>query len=161
MESKRLQTAKKFIALFETLDTLLLETILAPDYVHQYAPASMNPPGPFDKQGQIDHINNLRGVLSGFPVTAKEYFESDSRSAVTVWATGQAIFRDDVKDDGVPPDDWNYTGEYIFILTMDETGERITRTVEFLDSKNTAEKLSPLAKRANGNRARRLDMETL
>jgi hypothetical protein len=52
-----------------------------------------------------------------------------------------------------------YEGEYILILSMDKTGEKIIRTIEFLDSKRTDDKLRPLMQRANKNRANRLAAE--
>lgn len=85
-------------------------------------------------------------------MTAKEYFESERSNAVTVWATGVPEFREDVKD---KDEDWGYQGEYIFLLSMDESGEKITRIVEFLDSKATVEKLSGLMERAGKNLERR------
>ncbi|KAK9310979.1 hypothetical protein V1522DRAFT_432606 [Lipomyces starkeyi] len=90
--------------------------------------------------------------MTGFPVTAKEYFDSESSNSVTVWATSRAVFRDDVKDASIP--DWVYEGEYVFIFTFASTGEKIVRTVEFLDSKATADKLMVMMKRARENKDR-------
>jgi hypothetical protein len=159
MSSKRLETAKKYINHFATLDTKTLESLLAENHHHQFAPISMNPPGPFDKQGFLEHSRRLCNIMTGFPVAGKEYIESESGNQVTVWATSRTIFRDDVKDDGIEEKEWVYEGEYIFIFTMDESGEKIVRTVEFLDSKGTVEKLGVLMKRANENREKRLAAE--
>lgn len=79
--------------------------------------------------------------MTGFPVTAKEYIESEGSGQVTVWASSKAIFRDDVKDDEISQTEWVYEGEYIFLLAMDETGKKIIRIIEFLDSKATVDKL--------------------
>lgn len=154
MVSKRLETAKKYIANFATLDTQAMASILAENYIHQFAPASINPPGPFDKQGLLEQHRGLAKVMTGFPMTAKEYYESESGNQVTVWATSQALFRDELKDydDGISPEDWVYHGEYVFLLSMDETGEKLIRGIEFLDSKQTVDKLLPLMERANKNR---------
>lgn len=46
---------------------------------------------------------------------------------------------------------WGYVGEFIFMLTMDESGEKITKIVEFVDSKATDNKIWPLAQRAIAN----------
>jgi hypothetical protein len=153
MSSKRLETAKRYIAHFATLDTHLLEPLLAETYTHLYRPALFNPPSePLTTQGILDHYARVRNVLSGFPMTAKEYFESEGSNAVTVWATGVPEFREDVKD---KDEDWGYQGEYIYLLSMDQSGEKITRIVEFLDSKATVEKLSGLMERAGKNLERR------
>lgn len=159
MASKRLETAKKYIGQFATLDVQALDSVLAENHAHQFAPASLNPPGPFDKRGMLEHLDRLRDVMTGFPVTAKEYIESESGNQVTVWATSQTIFREDVKDEGISPEEWVYEGEYIFLLSMDETGEKIVRTVEFLDSKGTDDKLRALMKRARENGEKKLAAE--
>jgi hypothetical protein len=155
MSSKRLETAKKYIAGFATLDIQTFSSLYAENYIHQFAPASLNLPESLDKQGMNSHLKDIRNILAGFPVTAKEYVENESSNQVTVWATSQTIFRDDVKDDGISQKEWVYEGEYIFMLWMDETGEKITRVVEFLDSKATDDKLRPLMKRARENRKKR------
>ena len=55
------------------------------------------------------------------------------------------------KPEEVNEADWEYVGEYIFILDLDEEG-KITRIVEFLDSKNTV-RLFALAEKARENLA--------
>ncbi|KAI9688714.1 MAG: hypothetical protein M1822_001071 [Bathelium mastoideum] len=156
MVSARLETARRFIGMFETLDTHTLDSILAEKHVHEFAPASLGTGTPYDKQGMIEHIDRLHDILDGFPVFAKEYVESEDSNRVTVWATSRTIFRDDARDDEISPDEWAYEGEYIFIFSMNETGDKIVRTVEFLDSKATADKLRPLMKRARKNKEKRL-----
>jgi len=151
MASNRLETAKKFIGHFASFDRQTLDTILAEDYIHHFAPSSLTPFGPYTKQGFLEHHGRMLIVMSGFPVTAKGYIESESSNEVVVWATSQANFRDEVKDDGIPKKDWMYEGEYVFILSMDRTGEKIVRVVEFLDSKATLDKLVGLMKRAQRN----------
>ncbi|KAI3401954.1 hypothetical protein diail_6514 [Diaporthe ilicicola] len=147
MESKRLQTAKKYIGHFEDLDTGTLASVLAPDHTHQFAPASLSPPGPFTGEQFLEHNAALRRIMAGFPVRVKEYVESEASNQVTVWATARALFREEVLADEVR-EEWDYEGEYVFMFWMDKTGEKILRTVEFLDSKAT-EGLRPLLNRAN------------
>ncbi|KAJ0121067.1 hypothetical protein J7T55_008227 [Diaporthe amygdali] len=154
MESKRLQTAKKYISHFETLDTDTLASVLAPDHTHQFAPASLVVPGPFTKEQFLAHSAALRKIMTGFPVYAKEYVESESSNQVTVWATSRAHFKEEVLADEQGDEEerrkkWEFEGEYVFMFWMDETGEKVVRTVEFLDSNLTENKLRPLLKRAN------------
>lgn len=70
-----------------------------------------------------------------------------------MWATGKPQFREEVKDFEVfSKEQWEeYVGEFIFMLTMDEAGEKIIKVNEFIDSKGTDQKLWPLAARAIGN----------
>lgn len=71
---------------------------------------------------------------------------------VIVWATGRPQFRDELKDyEEFSKEQWNYVGEFVFMLTMDETGEKIVKVNEFIDSKGTDLKLWPLAVRAMTN----------
>ena len=86
-----------------------------------------------------------------FPVTAKEVMEDEEKNAAIVHAGSHAYFYDSVKDEEIPPDDWKYQGEYIFILTMTEGGDKVKRVVEFVDSKGT-ERLLGLIKRARANK---------
>jgi hypothetical protein len=157
MVSKRLETAKKFISFFEALDSKILEAILAPNYTHEFAPTSLCRAaglGVRDRAGFINHTSHIGDIMTSFPVTAKEYIESDKGNQVVVWATSEAKWRDDVKGDGAEAE-WAYEGEYVFMLTMDESGDKIVKTVEFLDSKQTADRLMGLMKRARENKAKR------
>lgn len=150
MPSKRLLTAQKFISYFATLDQTMLESILGENYYHQFAPASINPPGPFDRAEFLAHTSGLSRVMTGFPVFAKEYIESESSNQVVVWATSKTEFREELKDDGIPREEWEYAGEYVFMFTMDEGGEKVVRCIEFLDGAATP-RLLELVKRARVN----------
>jgi hypothetical protein len=91
--------------------------------------------------------NNLGPILAHYPITAKEIHVNEAGRQVTIWATGVPEFRAEVKDgEGTG---WEYVGEYIFILDVDEEG-RIERILEFLDSLAT-ERLGGLIGRAMKN----------
>ena len=151
MTSPRLATAKEYIALFASLDASQLETILDDEYYHEFAPKSMAPPGPFDKRGFLEHYSHLKDIMSGFPVTGHEYLESECANAVTVHATSETVFRQELRDEGLSKEEWEYHGEYVFMLYMNGVGDKVVKVVEFLDSKATVEKLMPLNKRAKAN----------
>lgn len=156
MESPRLRTAKAYIGHFASLDPVLLASLLADNYTHIMAPASLGIREPLTKQGFLAHNANLRKVLSGFPVYPKKIVESESANSVVVWATSRTIFRQEAKVAGEreeekeeeEEEDWEYEGEYVFLLEMDESGEKVVRTMEFLDSKKTEEGIRPLVKKA-------------
>lgn len=150
MSSQRLLTAKTFLSYFTSLDESILEPILAENYYHEFAPVALNPPGPFGRAGFLAHTSGLKKVMSSFPIFTKEYIESESGNQVVVWATSQAHFREEVRDHGINKKEWEYSGEYIFMFTMDESGEKVVRCVEFLDSLGT-QRLMGLMKRAKGN----------
>ena len=81
------------------------------------------------------HIKGLREIIKSFPVTPKEVIESESDNSVVVWATSRPYFYPEFMDGD--DKDWDYQGEYIFVLSFEQTGERIERVLEFLDSAAT------------------------
>lgn len=144
MSSKRRETALAFLSAFENLDfegNLLLRT---PDCTHIFRPSSQPPP--INNSQFAAHIQKLKAVISRFPVWPKEVMEDEQQNQVIVWAEGDAFFKDELKDEG----DWSYRGEYVFIFTMDQSGEKIERVVEFLDNK-AADRARELVRRATAN----------
>lgn len=149
MPSQRHATAMAFIGDFATLDVPTMLSRRTPDCIHTFSPASLGMP-PKDNTQFGDHVTRLKGVLSSFPVTPTTVFEDEAQNAVIVHATSQAKFHDKVKDDGLTDEQWTFRGEYVFMLTMDESGEKIRSLTEFLDSKGT-ENVFGLMKRAMEN----------
>jgi len=93
-------------------------------------------------------VARLSEIITSFPVTAKEINVNEAGRQAVIWATGKPEFKAEVKGEGDEAE-WEYTGEYIFILDMDEEG-KITRVVEFLDSLAT-ERVRGLMKKAQEN----------
>ncbi|KPM42170.1 hypothetical protein AK830_g4376 [Neonectria ditissima] len=131
---------------FTTLDPSVFPSILSDDYKHEFAPASLNPPQPFDREGFTAHVKRLQGVLRSFPVRMKETWPNPSLNQVVIWADSETNFHDHVEDSD-DAEEWKLHGEYMWVLTMDESGEKITHVLEFLDSKVT-EKIRGLMARA-------------
>lgn len=96
-------------------------------------------------------MTSLREIMTGFPVSIKECVESEGSNQVTVWATSRTEFREEVEDTEMSEQEWVYKGEYVFMFWMDDIGQKIVRTVEFLDSEGTNGVLRPLMKRARRN----------
>ncbi|KAK2806731.1 hypothetical protein FQN50_005726 [Emmonsiellopsis sp. PD_5] len=153
MSSKRLQTVTKFLNACKTLDPEIISPLLAENYTQHFAPASLNMPRTRDKQVTLASIAGMRNILADFPFTVKEYIESEGSNQVVVWVTSRPVFREDVMDDDAEGG-WECEGEYVFMLTVDGSGESIVRNVEFLDSLKAVE-LMGLIKRAEGNREKR------
>lgn len=91
-------------------------------------------------------LKHLAGVLESFTVSIQEAWASPSKNQVTVSAVSEPKLHGHVKDND-NEEEWKLHGEYIFILDMDETGEKLKHVFEFLDSKAT-ENLWLLATRA-------------
>ena len=154
MSAQRLETAYKFVEHFAKLDSNILHSILADDYMHQYAPSSLPQLQPFSKDGLIQFVDQLRLVANGYPMLVKQVLDSASSNAVTVWTVGDIDFRDEVKDE---KEEWKCRGEYVFLIFMDETGDKITKTIEFVDSHTVTGKLVPIIKKAHVNLTEKVD----
>lgn len=73
--------------------------------------------------------------------------------AVVVWATASPPFREELMVyELYTKEQWSgYIGEFVFIITANETGDKIARVEEFVDSKATALTLVPMVMRALEN----------
>ncbi|KIW13462.1 hypothetical protein PV08_08650 [Exophiala spinifera] len=144
-------TAERYISAFKTLDADLFASLQSPkEYKHTFGPASVNPPPPQDGARFAQHIRDLQGIMKGFPVRARSTWVNEAQRQVIFHATSETWFRDEYKDSDDA--EWLYHGEYVFVLDMDETGQKITKVFEFLDSKGT-EELRGLMKRARAKEA--------
>ncbi len=152
MASTQRNIAMSFLESFKNLDTTGNLALRAPGCIHKFAPASLNM-SPMTNGQWGAHLNSLKDILSTFPVEAKEIFEHEASNQVTIWATSNAVFREEAKDEDSGMD-WSYEGEYMFVLVFNENGDKIERILEFLDSKKVAD-LQAQLKRARVNVAAR------
>ncbi|KAK7756484.1 hypothetical protein SLS62_001318 [Diatrype stigma] len=134
-----LATANAYFAIFTSLDPAAALAIMSEQYTHTMAPDSVGlagPAAPMDRARFAAHLGGLRGVLRSFPVTAREAWPNPSLRQVVVWADSRTEWHEHIVA-GEGKEEWEFRGEYIFALFMDETGEKVERAVEFLDSKAT------------------------
>jgi hypothetical protein len=95
-------------------------------------------------------LEQTRTTLRAYTITIKTTIDcGDAENKAVFWATGKAHFKDELMDDGLSEDEWQYTGEYITIFTFGEGG-KIEALLEFIDSKGF-EKVAPLIQRARKN----------
>ncbi|KAJ4297838.1 hypothetical protein N0V90_005734 [Kalmusia sp. IMI 367209] len=165
MPSPRLLTAQTCISSFATLSIPTFETVLADNYTHDYAPSSLTTAlankGYPTPTAFLEHIASIQRVMTGFPVTAKAWIEDPEQNSVWCWAKSRAEWREEVMDGNMKESEegegkggrkeWEYEGEYVFMFWMDESGEKIVKTVEMLDSWATRERLLILSGRAREN----------
>ncbi|KAF4344554.1 hypothetical protein FBEOM_1452 [Fusarium beomiforme] len=145
-------TATAYIEVFRTLDTEALSRMLSDTYNHQFAPASANLPGPMDRQGFIARQRHVGEVMASFPVTIKQTWPDPSPRQVLVWADSETNFHKHLRDSD--DDEWTKRGEYMFLMTMDESGERIVEVLEFLGSKTTEQIVSMVARALEQKKSR-------
>jgi hypothetical protein len=150
MSSNCRQTAEKLVECYRTLDTTTMSSLLTDDYMHQQAPASVSTRN-LNKKDHLEFFGSLTALLKGVSVTVKEYFVAENDKQVTIWMASDFEWKDEVKDEELSAEDWAYCGEYVMVLKMDETGNKILKALEFVDSKMTADILMPLIQRAMKN----------
>ncbi|KAF2679955.1 hypothetical protein K458DRAFT_374466 [Lentithecium fluviatile CBS 122367] len=144
-DSPRLTTAKSYLSIFRTLDTHQLSSLLSEKFTQTFAPSSISPPGPFDKPGFIAHLTSLTKVMTGFPITILDVIESENSNAVWAHCTAMPEWRVDAMGGGEGEDGqeeealkkWGFKGEYVFMMWMDASEEKVERCVEMLDSAAT------------------------
>lgn len=153
MASIQRSIALAFLQSFQDLDIDSNLALRTPGCSHIFAPASLNFPPSMTNEQWAAHVLSLKSILANLPVTAKEIFAQEGSSQVTIWATSEARFREEAKDEDSGLN-WIYHGEYIFILLLNQTGDKIERIVEFLDSKKVVE-VGALLERGRRNVAAR------
>ncbi|KAL4865723.1 hypothetical protein BDV12DRAFT_199908 [Aspergillus spectabilis] len=137
--------------------------LLSDNLENEIRPTSLGTtlPRPLTKESYLGFISSLGTLMSSFPFTVKEIIESEKDNKVVLWVISRAGWREGVKGDdgneeeGVGEEGWNFEGEYVFILTMDESGERIRKFVEFMDSRATVKRAVRLLEKAGGNLAKK------
>ncbi|KAL9564790.1 hypothetical protein ACKAV7_011242 [Fusarium commune] len=131
-------TATAYIDVFRTLDTEALPRILSDEYSHRFAPTSANLPGPMDNHGLVARLKHVGEVMSSFTATVKQMWPNPSLRQVLVWADSETNFHRHLRDSD-DDKEWTKRGEYMFLMTMNESGGRIMDVLEFVDSKATEE----------------------
>lgn len=159
MPSNLSRTTITFLEAFRTFDLATFLSVLAPGAKYIIAPASASFPSLTVPDSFVEHVTSLKSILDGFQFFPKEIIENEEHRQVTIWATSLAEFKDEIKDDGLTEEEWAYKGEYVIILTMDESREKIVRVLEFVDSQLT-ERLKSLFARARENLKRKTAVAT-
>jgi len=153
MASKRFETAQTYINAFATLSLPTFTSVLADDLTHTFAPSSMATAFRHStlnsRAAFLAHIQSLQVAMHGFPVYPKAWVEDPGQNAVWCWADSRTMWKDEAMDGG--KEEWVYEGEYVFMLYFDESGEKIVKVVEMLDSWGSKEKMFALWDRAKAN----------
>jgi hypothetical protein len=146
----RQRTTLPFVNTLEQLDIRGNLATRAPDCIHESTPALHG----------VKHrkTNETRPSLITPIQESRIYFKDDYKkiwvnegNVVTVYMSTTAAFPGEVKgnDESI---DWTFYGEYIFVFELNETGDKIKYSLEFLDRKN-AENVLTLMQRARDNLA--------
>jgi hypothetical protein len=150
MSSLRATTVNKFVEAFSKLDQEALHALVSPSLTYTFAPSSAALPPPMDYDTWATRIGNVRALLKAYPVTIKTMIDcGDAENKVVIHATGQAQFKDEVMDDGMPKEEWVNNGEYMVIFTLN-ADMKLDAILEFTDSKSV-DRFAELMQRAGGN----------
>ncbi|KAM0279623.1 hypothetical protein ACHAO9_011602 [Fusarium lateritium] len=66
--STMIATASAFLQVYTTLGIAALFKVLSNIYVLESAPASLNLPGPLDRDAQLAPNDSIKDVMSSFPI---------------------------------------------------------------------------------------------
>lgn len=141
--------AETYFYTLAAIDTDRLDTLLAPDYTHTFLPASAGLDPTMDRDTFIGRIGSLRNVLTHLRVAIIETWSNDAGRTITAHATNSPQFADSLKRPEDAEGEWDFEGEYMWILTFDESCDKIIRSVEFVDGAAT-EKLKAQMGKAFG-----------
>ncbi len=159
MTSSRYKTTLNWFQTIERLSALDNISTRTPDCKHILVPASAKLAAPLSNDEFGAFFSTLGDILSSFPITIKEIIDCERTNQVVVWATSEPKFLEKVTDEGLITEEWSYVGEYSFIFSFEEGGGRISRIVEFVDTKGMDVFMGLMA-RAKQN-AKKLKSESL
>lgn len=137
MTSGRVLTASKYLKAADEMDIDAIMSLRSPICSHHYAPASLGELPPLDNATYQASLLRFKDIISGFEITNKEVMEDDKQNRIMIWASARTIWYPAAKDPGITEEEWDFRTEYVFILSMDESQEKIVKVVEFVDSKAT------------------------
>jgi ketosteroid isomerase-like protein len=150
MSSSRVATGQKFLDALGKLDKDTLLSMITPNFTYTLAPNSIPLPPPMNAETYGRFLEQTRTTLRAYTITIKNTIDcGDTENKVVFWSTGKAHFKDELMDDGLSEEEWQYTGEYMTVFTFSEGG-KVEALFEFIDSKGF-EKISPLMQRAGKN----------
>lgn len=149
LEETLIATAKTYMQVFTSLDPEDILPIQTDDYQHTIAPTSLGFTSPYTRAQFATHILGLRRFLSSFPVHSRQVWPNPTKRQVLIWAQSEANFHEFVKGFGEPDSSvsWTFKGEYMWLLTMNNKGNKVKQVLEFLDSKG-AEQMKTLIGKA-------------
>ena len=131
-----LATATAYLDVYTTLDIEAFSALLSDDFTLEMAPASASLPT-LDRDACISRVSAIKEVMSTFPVTIINSWPNPSLRQILVWAKSEAHFHEQLKDGDT--NEWDLKGEYMFLMTTDESGMTVEHILEFVDSKATAD----------------------
>ncbi|KAJ7512830.1 hypothetical protein B0H11DRAFT_1947589 [Mycena galericulata] len=126
--AKQLENAHAFLGYLNTLNFDAVADLLAPDFVHEYFPASLTPPAGKATRGKEELVDLFKYMWL-------TVFDSLTLLPPTDIIHGSDAVVFHVKSDGLSKSGNKYNNEYV--MTFRFAGEKIVSIKEFVDSKYT------------------------
>lgn len=120
--SKQRQTALSVVSAFNNMDIEGIISHRAPSCMRHILPSSLNI-APTNNTEYAEHLQKLIPIFSNFDLTVQDIVEDREAHRIVMWLKARA---DTMAGE--------YVNEYMWTLDFDETGERIVRMHEFVDT---------------------------
>ncbi|RKK66510.1 hypothetical protein BFJ69_g15342 [Fusarium oxysporum] len=149
--STLLAAATAYIDALASFDPARVQAVLSENYEHTLAPTSMGVESPIRRDAFIPMLCNLKAVTSHYSLRIKKAWANEAAGQVAVWVGGEGDLHPHIKQN--TSEDYVFDREYIFILEMDSTGEKVQKAFEFVDTKATETMMGVLGKELQGSEA--------
>ncbi|KAI1365922.1 hypothetical protein F5Y08DRAFT_338139 [Xylaria arbuscula] len=124
--SRRRQTALAVIDSYNKWDFEAISALRSEDCVQLILPQSLGRP-PMNNAEYKAYFSPLMPLFQEFTVTINDLVEDEKENKVVMWAKSTATT-------AIGP----YANEYVIILHMNESGDKIAKFIEFVDSQFSA-----------------------
>ena len=145
-----LKTARAYIRALDSLDIDGLRAITTPDFSIFIGPASTRlgaDDGTATRDVFLQRFTGMKKLVRTLHTQiVKEWPPNEASNQVTLHAVGDTEWLPEVVGDD-DPKEWDWKGEVLMILTMDESGEKVKHKFDFTDSSEAA-KMTELFKKA-------------
>ncbi|KAM5370888.1 hypothetical protein ACJZ2D_008321 [Fusarium nematophilum] len=149
--SALLAAAAAYLDALASYERARILAVLSEDYEHTLAPASIGVESPISRDAFVPMACNLQAVISRFSFRIKQAWPNEAEGRVTVWAEGEGDLRPHIKQSS--GEDYSLKREYMFVLEMDSSGEKVEKALEFVDTKLTEAMMGLLGKEFPGSDA--------
>lgn len=121
-KSQRRCTAEAVIAAFNIMDIDAIMSYRSPDCLRFFLPSTIEA-APSDNAKYRAQLEQLKPIFANFRLEAHDTFEDEGANRICMYLRARA---DTVAGE--------YVNEYVWMLDFDESGKKITRVKEFVDT---------------------------
>lgn len=121
-KTQRRRTAEAVIAAFNIMDIDAIMSYRSPDCLRFLLPSTIGS-APSDNTKYRAQLEQLKPIFANFSLTAHDMFEDDAENRICMYLRARA---DTLAGE--------YINEYVWMMDFDDSGNRITRVKEFVDT---------------------------